>query len=144
MAIQFISPATEQEWNSYYKIRFEALRKPWGQPEGTEKDDTDSSSINVMMLENNIPVAVGRLHYNSTSEGQVRYMAVDELCRNKGYGSLILQELERIAKEANVTTIVLEARERAIPFYERNGYHVTKPSYLLFGEIQHYTMSKEL
>lgn len=144
MAIQFISPATELEWNSYYKIRFESLRKPWGQPEGTEKDDTDSSSINVMMLENNIPVAVGRLHYNSPTEGQVRYMAVEESCRSMGYGSLVLQELERMAKEANATTMILEARERAIPFYERNGYQVIKQSYLLFGEIQHYTMSKEL
>jgi len=140
----FINPNTEGEWSEYYSIRFSALRKPWGQPLGSEKDESDSTSINVMLLVNNVSVAVGRLHFNNQNEGQVRYMAVDEHHRGKGYGTVMLQELEKIAKQNQRSTMMLEAREKAIPFYERNGYSVARKSYLLFGEIQHFTMYKEL
>lgn len=40
--------------------------------------------------------------------------------------------------------IVLNARENAIKFYEKNGYHIIEKSYLLFGKIQHYKMIKRI
>jgi len=40
-------------------------------------------------------------------------------------------------------TIILHAREIAVPFYERMGFRVTEKSHLLFGEIQHYLMEKK-
>jgi predicted GNAT family N-acyltransferase len=39
--------------------------------------------------------------------------------------------------------MILEARENAVPFYKSLGYEILKKSYLLFGEIQHYTMHKK-
>jgi predicted GNAT family N-acyltransferase len=52
--------------------------------------------------------------------------------------------LEDQAKTKGWTEIVLEARENAVPFYKRIGYTINAESYLLFGEIQHYRMSKTL
>jgi hypothetical protein len=43
-----------------------------------------------------------------------------------------------------VNEIILHARETAIPFYEKLSYQLQEPSYKLFGEIQHYLMSKKL
>jgi hypothetical protein len=43
-----------------------------------------------------------------------------------------------------VTFEELQARENAVAFYERNGFHVVKPSFLLFNEIQHFLMEKML
>jgi hypothetical protein len=40
--------------------------------------------------------------------------------------------------------MTLQAREKAIPFYERLGYKVVEKTHLLFGEIQHYKMRKEI
>ena len=52
--------------------------------------------------------------------------------------------LEDQAKTKGWTEIVLEARENAVPFYHAIGYSNVAESYLLFGEIQHYRMSKTL
>jgi predicted GNAT family N-acyltransferase len=40
--------------------------------------------------------------------------------------------------------VILHAREIAVPFYERMGFHVAEKSHLLFGEIQHYLMQKKI
>lgn len=141
----FTTPESPDEWETYYDIRYRVLRQPWGQEQGSERDDTDSTSQNVLLRnEHGVAMAVGRLHLNSPTQGQIRYMAVDSPYQNSGIGGLMIQELERRAKELGAEEIILEARQRAIPFYERNGYSVVKMSYLLFGQIQHYTMVKKL
>lgn len=141
----FTTPESPDEWETYYDIRYRVLRQPWGQEQGSERDDTDSTSQNVLLRnEHGVAMAVGRLHLNSLAQGQIRYMAVDFPYQNSGIGGLMIQELERRAKELGAEEIILEARQRAIPFYERNGYSVVKMSYLLFGQIQHYTMKKKL
>ena len=59
-------------------------------------------------------------------------------------GQAMLFELERSAKRQGMTAIVLDAREHAVRFYLKNGYVVTGDSYLLFGEIPHSKMEKQL
>jgi N-acetylglutamate synthase-like GNAT family acetyltransferase len=141
----FTTPETPEEWEMYYDIRYRVLRQTWGQEQGSERDETDTTSQNVILHDElGNAIAVGRLHLNSPSQGQIRYMAVDIPYQNSGLGGLMIQELERRAKEQGAKEMILEARQRAIPFYERNGYSVVKMSYLLFGEIQHYTMTKQL
>ncbi|KAA0012315.1 MAG: GNAT family N-acetyltransferase [Thermoplasmata archaeon] len=71
-------------------------------------------------------------------------MAVDERYRNRGIGSEMLKELERVAREKGAKYIVLEARENAVNFYLKNGYVMVKKSFLLFDSIQHYRMMKRL
>jgi predicted GNAT family N-acyltransferase len=52
--------------------------------------------------------------------------------------------LEEKARLKGWTEIVLEARENAVPFYKALGYTIITESYLLFGEIQHFRMQKQL
>jgi ribosomal protein S18 acetylase RimI-like enzyme len=89
-------------------------------------------------------VACGRLQFNNEVEGQIRYMAVDGDFQGNGLGSLILEQLEVIAKENARKYIVLQARENALSFYKNNGYHEIEKSFLLYDNIQHYLMRKEL
>lgn len=143
--MRFSSPQTEDEWNAYYDVRYRVLRKPWGAPLGSERDATDAESYNVMMYNNDgVLVGVARLHFNTATEAQVRYVAVEDGFQNAGLGALLMKHMEEYAIERGATCMVLEAREKAVPFYKRLGYVLVKESYLLFGEIQHYTMTKEL
>ena len=64
--------------------------------------------------------------------------------QRKGYGSLLLAALEQAAGELKLDTIRLQARENAVPFYLRHGYQLQEKTFLLFGEIQHYLMNKQL
>jgi predicted GNAT family N-acyltransferase len=138
-------PRTVQEWESYFDLRWRVLREPWDQPRGTERDALDAESFHLMLRDSGgALVAVGRLHLNSPFEGQVRYMAVDESCRGRGLGSRILIGLEGRARFERVTSVVLNARDSAINFYSRHGYVVEGPADILFGEVRHFRMRKDL
>jgi len=138
-------PRTVQEWESYFDLRWRVLREPWDQPRGTERDDLDAESFHLMLRDSSgAVVAVGRLHLNSPSEAQVRYMAVDESCRGRGLGSRILSGLEGRARSERVMSVVLNARDSAINFYSRHGYSVEGPADILFGEVRHFRMRKDL
>ena len=122
------------------------LRKPWFQPKGSERDDDDENSLHRMIIDesNGKAVAVGRLQFNTIEEAQIRYMAVSDDYQGMGYGSKIVKALDNIAREKGSRKIILQSRENAVKFYEKNGYKIIEKSYLLFDEIQHWLMEKEL
>jgi ribosomal protein S18 acetylase RimI-like enzyme len=51
---------------------------------------------------------------------------------------------EEISKNRGDKKIILHAREIALGFYEKLGYQLIEKSHLLFGEIQHYLMEKNI
>lgn len=138
------SPETEQEWEAYFQLRYQVLRQPWNQPKGSEKSDDDAQATHAAVFFQNKIIAVGRIHANSETEFQVRYMAVHPKFQGKGAGSLVLKYLEEKAQvqSANSHRIILQVRENAIDFYKNHGYSIVKPTFLLFDEIQHFLMEK--
>ena len=144
--MKIIEPNSSAEFEQYYNLRYEVLRKPWLQPKGSEKDDGDKSSIHRMIIDesNGKAVAVGRLQFNTSEEAQIRYMAVSDNYQLKGYGNIIVKTLEDIALNKGIRNIILQARENALKFYWKNGYEIIEKSYLLFDEIQHWLMVKKL
>ena len=144
--MKIIEPATSKEFKKYYNLRYEVLRKPWLQPKGSERDEEEETSLHRMIIDepNGKAVAVGRLQFNSIEEAQIRYMAVSDDYQGMGYGSKIVKALDNIAREKGSRKIILQSRENAMKFYEKNGYKIIEKSYLLFDEIQHWLMEKEL
>ena len=144
--MKIIEPNSSAEFEQYYNLRYEVLRKPWLQPKGSEKDDGDKSSIHRMIIDesNGKAVAVGRLQFNTSEEAQIRYMAVSDNYQLKGYGNIIVKTLEDIALNKGIRNIILQARENALKFYWKNGYEIIEKSYLLFDEIQHWLMVKKI
>jgi len=144
--VEIIEPNTSTEFKIYYNLRYEVLRKPWFQPKGSERDDGDETSLHRMIIDepNGKAVAVGRLQFNTIEEAQIRYMAVSDDYQGMGYGSKIVKALDNIARKKGSRKIILQSRENAVKFYEKNGYKIIEKSYLLFDEIQHWLMEKEL
>ena len=56
---------------------------------------------------------------------------------------MILSYLEEKIKEKGAKNIVLNARDIAIKFYERNGYQIVREAHTLFDVIPHYRMMKK-
>ncbi len=143
MGLKILEPKTESEFEKYFNLRFEILRKPWNQPKSSTKDEWEEQSIHVLMLdENGEAIACGRLQINSKDEGQIRSMAVRDDMQGKGFGKKIIEYIESKAQELKLKYITLDARINAVKFYENCGYKVIGESYLLFGLIQHYKMEK--
>jgi N-acetylglutamate synthase-like GNAT family acetyltransferase len=97
-----------------------------------------------MVCEKGRLLGVGRVHFNSLKEAQIRYMAVEEGLQGKGVGTIILKELERSAKRRGANHIILNARESAVDFYKKQGYRMVRKASTLFGVIPHYRMRKKL
>ena len=144
MKISIRSPQTEDEWSQYYDLRWRILRQPWQQPKGSEKDDLEESSVHITAILNNRIIAVGRIHFSSQTEAQIRYMAVDEKHQSKGTGKLILNALEDVARDRETSQLFLHARENAVAFYKKNQYLMIESSHTLYGEIKHFRMEKTL
>ncbi len=142
--IQIISPETKAEFQQYYNLRWRILRKPWGQPEGSERDKDDDHCYHIMAIKNDIIVGVARLEFPEKNSAQLRYMAVDDLYQGRGIGLCILQHMEENARQKGVHNLFLNARENALGFYEKRGYKKKEKTYILFDCIQHFKMTKVL
>ncbi len=139
-------PQTPAEWEAYFRLRFRVLREPWHQPAGSERLPDEDAATHAAAYDaaTGALLGVGRLQKSSETMGQVRCVAVSPTAQGRGVGKALMAYLEAAARQQGLTEIVLEAREGAVPFYLSIGYEITKPSHLLFGEIQHYTMRKEV
>lgn len=137
------SPKTSEEFIRYNDLRWRILRAPWNQPRKAIPDELEKDSIPIMVCEiDGIPIGVGRAHFNSAEEAQIRSMAVEIDWRGKGVGSIVLKELEKIVKVKGAKKIILHARDNVVAFYEKHGYKIVKESYTLFGAIPHFLMEK--
>jgi ribosomal protein S18 acetylase RimI-like enzyme len=141
---KIITPVSDADFNKYYRLRWELLRKPWAQQPGSEIDELEEKSIHRMAVIYNEVIAVGRLHFIDDTTAQIRYMAVSKAFEKQGIGKAVYSALEEVAHKNNISLIVLNARENAIGFYEKLGFSITKKTYVLFDEIQHYEMHKQL
>ncbi|MDN3679562.1 bifunctional GNAT family N-acetyltransferase/hotdog fold thioesterase [Vibrio tapetis subsp. quintayensis] len=142
---KLITPKTANQQNKYYHFRWQMLREPWRMPIGSERDEYDEMSHHRMIVDGKgRPMAVGRLYITPDNEGQIRYMAVKPNRRNKGVGSLVLVALESFARQEGVKRLVINAREDAIRFYEKNGFESQGELSDERGPLRHQQMIKSL
>lgn len=143
--MEVIEPATPAEFEKYYRLRYETLRQPWGQPEGSERVEDDATAVHAMLVDDDgEAIGVCRLHLNTPQEGQLRFMGIRKDKQGQQLGNRLMEYLEARAKAMGATCLRLHARDNAVNFYRRNGYEVEEESYVLFGTIQHYLMAKQL
>jgi len=144
MSFTIQQPGSDEEYAQYFKLRWRILRAPWGEPEGSEIDGIEDQCFHIMVTDSDKTIGVGRLQYNSAVEAQIRYMAVEKEYEGNSIGRRIVYTLEQEARNKNIGTVILDAREPAVGFYQKLGYKIEKKSYVLFNEIQHYRMTKQI
>ncbi len=144
--MQIIQPSSFHEFEQYYRLRYEMLRKPWHQPLGSERVDDDDQAIHLMAIHSDSGEIMGgcRVHLESDTEAQLRFLAVGPKYQNKQVGRRLLQAVEEEARKMGAKDLIVQAREYAKNFYKRNGFTEEYPTHLLFGEVQHYQMRKPL
>ena len=137
-------PYSERQWQLYYQLRWNVLRKPWGQTLGSERDDLEASATHLLARFNNHAAGVGRIHTINDNTAQIRYMAVEDKFQRMEIGANILLSLEKTALNMGIKTIHLNARTTHHAFYLKHGYEITGEGHTLYNEITHLTMSKAL
>ena len=138
-------PKSEQELNDYFNFRWLWLRKQWGFPEGSEKDEYETvSEHRVILNPTGQIVACGRIHLNSAEEAQIRHVAVDSKYRRKGVGQLILTALEAVARDLGAQRAVTNSRETSISFFSSCGFEIEKEAPVELGKLRRKHMFKIL
>jgi len=139
------TPKNNLEWELYYDLRFKVLREPWHQPKGSERNDADAYALHLAYFENDMICGVVRLDtHGSETQAQVRFMAVAPDKQGSGIGKKLMQAAEQKALQLGFSKIMLHARENAVKFYQSINYQIIEKSHLLFEEIQHFKMEKQL
>jgi predicted GNAT family N-acyltransferase len=144
MNIEIRTPASQQEWNAYYDLRYRILRAPLDQPLGSELNEQDSEGVHFALYDQNILKAIARLDQAEESISQVRFVAVEANSQGKGYGRQIMLATENEAIKRGDTKMILHARDYAVDFYLKLDYEIVEKSYLLFDVLQHFLMDKKL
>lgn len=142
MNIEIRKPITPKEWEQYYALRYDVLRKPLNQPIGSERNDGDLTGIHFTLYEDGMLRAIARLDKVDETTGQTRFVAVDPIVQGKGFGKLIMEAVEAKSIERGDKKMILHARDYALQFYLRLGYTEIEKSYKLFDVLQHYLMEK--
>jgi len=108
-------------------------------PEELEWDDDDKTCVHVLVTDNNIPIATGRIKM----DGHIGRMAVLKDYRDKGVGSTVLRALIDFSKTLNMKSVYLHAQITAIPFYEKHGFKTNSDEFMDAG-IPHKSMTLDL
>jgi GNAT superfamily N-acetyltransferase len=104
----------------------------YGGPDDTPVDPAEFApplGLFLVGYDGDEPVACGGWRSHGT-DAEVKRMYVAKRARRSGYARLILAELERTAREAGHTRMILETGARqpeAVALYERAGYTAVAP-----------------
>lgn len=149
---EFIEPKTDLEWEEYYRLRYERLRKPLGQPPGSEREAAEAGSTHIIVKEDGRVIAagcwaVGMRQDSETGQRRLfvrfRQMAVDPEYEGRGIGSEMTRHVEARAREIGAVEIVGNVREHNVQYFERLGWVIIGPGETMFG-LDHVSMVRPL
>ncbi|MHA3066441.1 GNAT family N-acetyltransferase [Lacticaseibacillus saniviri] len=104
-----------------------------------EIDADEAKAIYFVGYLNQQPVVTARL----IDGNHIQRVATMKAFRHQGLAKELLLAMEAPAKALGATELHLNAQLRALPFYERLGYHAFGPEFMDAG-IAHRAMSKPL
>ena len=116
---------TDNEWLHYHRIRKTELFEQYLQDLVYDPNHPSIMSPNtkhyVFYKGTNI---IGTVFTDRLDEKRIalRLLAIDKGLKNKGYGSILIQQIEEVIKNTGYKVILLHANAPAYNFYRRNGY----------------------
>jgi GNAT superfamily N-acetyltransferase len=78
--------------------------------------------------------------FTGAGQWRIRGMATDAAAQGRGYGGMALRALLAWSRQEGVPLLWCNARERAIPFYERHGFQVVGERFDIPGIGPHKVM----
>ncbi len=147
-------PATVEEYEKYYDLRYRIMRRPLGLPKGSELPDRlicEYSGYHLMAVDTRVGSVVGGVMGNiEHGRARVRFLCVEKEYRKQGVGRMLMEKLERKLLKSGARLCVLYARANVTTFYLKLGYRVVKEltkeeAFKLIGApLPHTIMEKEL
>jgi GNAT superfamily N-acetyltransferase len=151
--IEISEPQTDEELEAYYRLRWERLRKPHGEPFGSERDspqEADSKHLiakvdgrivgaecYVMVTGRRGPLRRRRLIVRS------RQTAIVPEFERSGVATALLKYVEDRGREMGAYELIGNVREEAVPWGKSMGYEIRGEGTTLY-DVTSYAMFKRL
>lgn len=145
--------AAEKELPKIFEIRETVFIEGQQVNRELEQDGLDDRAKHVILYEEDFPVGCARIRWVSMEiEGskpsalhywKVERLAVLEQARQKGYGKLIMEWIEKQAKTQQVAGLTLHAQQYLEEFYKSLGFETAEKPFMEAG-IPHVHMIKKL
>jgi predicted GNAT family N-acyltransferase len=110
------------EYEAEVALRSSVLRRPLGLSFSVDQLSAEADSHHIGCFIDGQLVGCLVLRPLDDQQIQMRQMAVDEKVRGRGIGRMMMKYSEDFARKLGFRTMVLHARETAVPFYEQLGY----------------------
>lgn len=110
------------DYDAAFVLRSRVLREPLGLHPAPEERPAEADLVHLGAFEGR--VLVGCLMLQALGNGRVkmRQVAIDFHRQRGGLGTRLVRYSEEVARRAGHREMVLHARQKAVPFYERLGY----------------------
>lgn len=131
------------EYQDELRLRHEVLRVPLGLVLGGKDTATDDVELHLGAFIGSRLVGVLMMRTLSSSQVQMRQVAVDPTIHGRGIGRKLVLAFEDRARAVGTREIVMDARLTAQAFYEKLGYQTMSDVYIQ-STIPHVKMRKTL
>ncbi|MGM7682030.1 GNAT family N-acetyltransferase [Cytobacillus sp. Hm23] len=136
---------TENELKTAFHIRTTVFVEEQGVPledEFDEYDQLNGKCDHVLVFINDEAVGTGRIRFVD-GQGKLERICVLAPYRKFGVGKVIIQALEEIAEDKQITRVKLHGQTQAEGFYKKLGYDILSDVFMEDG-IPHVLMGKGL
>lgn len=147
MAAEILRVTTEEQLQMGLDIRTKVFVEEQMVPVEEEIDEYDvigPNAYHILIIDEGVPVATGRLIYYKAGTAKMQRIAVLKAYRVKGYGRVLLLAMEELARELGLEASILDAQCQAENFYKKLGYEVISTEPFYDAGILHVRMQKTL
>jgi predicted GNAT family N-acyltransferase len=131
------------EYAQTVELRRAVLRLPLGLDFTAEELAAEASDFHLAAFEEDMVVACLVLVPMPQQQVKMRQVAVRPELQGKGVGTALVEASEEFSKQRGFSLMTLHARDSAVRFYKRMGYHIEGETFEEVG-IPHYKMVKRL
>ena len=131
------------EYRAALELRDAVLRRPLGRQLSAKDTECDETACHLVCCLDERLVACLVLIPLAGGDVRMRQVAVAPDAQRRGIGTALVNYAEALARERGFRRMVLNARESAVPFYEKSGYSQCGPRVDILT-IPHWEMEKRL
>ncbi|MFB2895034.1 GNAT family N-acetyltransferase [Aerosakkonemataceae cyanobacterium BLCC-F50] len=135
--------ANEVELSQMFYVRWLVLRKPLGMALGTEQDQYEGNSFQLVAIFGDRIIGTARLRKESENLGIISFVAVLSEFRDRGIGTKLVEKLIEKAQQEKLQVVRLKSRITAIDFYKKIGFS-EQGEFFDYLTIPHITMEIKL
>lgn len=132
-----------KEYQQMVQLRQEVLRKPLGLSLQAEELVKEQSDILIGAFQEEEMIGCCILTETAKDCVRLRQMAVPKKRQGCGIGESIIHFAEIVARDRGYKKLIMHARDTAIGFYEKYGYHIVGDQFTEVN-IPHHIMEKRL